>query len=160
MSQLPVAPSSQTEAIVIAPENLEIANCYLQMQDVRAVATELDINISVVSDALAKREVKAYIDAVFLDVGFNNRFKMRSAMDAILKKKFQDLEDSDTGSAKDIADLLALSHKMAMEHLDRQIQLEKLRMQNETNIKSQVNVQINGDGSNYSALLAKLMENH
>jgi hypothetical protein len=78
-------------------------------------------------------------------------------MDALIQRKFQELEEAEIGSSKDIADLLALSHKMSMDILDRQIQLEKLK---EANIKSQVNVQVNefGNGSKYNTLLEKIMK--
>jgi hypothetical protein len=78
-------------------------------------------------------------------------------MDALIQRKFQELEEAEIGSNKDIADLLALSHKMSMDILDRQIQLEKLK---EANIKSQVNVQVNefGNGSKYNTLLEKIMK--
>lgn len=154
---LPIAQDTGIEAIAISPENLEIANCYLQVQDVRAVAAELDIPVDTINRVLARREIKSYIDNVFLDIGYNNRFKMRSAMDAVLQKKFQDMEEAGIGSNKDIAELLALSHKMAIEHIDKQIQLEKIRLQNDPTIKTQNNIQINDAGSNYANLLSKLL---
>jgi uncharacterized pyridoxal phosphate-containing UPF0001 family protein len=79
-------------------------------------------------------------------------------MDAVLKRKFQEMEEADVGSNKDIAELLALSHKMSMELLDREIQLEKLRSER-AGPKSQVNVQINegGDGTKYGALISRLL---
>jgi hypothetical protein len=100
--------------------------------------------------------VKSYINQVFFDLGFNNRFRMRRAMDALISQKFQELEESQTGSTKDISELLALSHKMSMELLDREIQLEKLR---QGGPKNQVNVQINegGDGTRYGQLIQKLL---
>jgi hypothetical protein len=148
------------EVLEISPESLEIANAYLQLQDAHQVADNLDIPVHLVTTTLNRRDVKAYIDQVFFDVGFNNRFKMRSAMDAIIKKKFQELEEADIGSNKDISELLALSHKMTMEQLDRQIELEKVRS---AQIKSQVNVQINdsggaqGDGTRYGRLIQQLV---
>lgn len=158
-TELAVAPAAAIDVIEISPENLEVANCYLQNQDIRAVASDLDISPSSVTEILGRREVRAYIDSVFMDVGYNNRFKLRSALDAVIMKKFQDMEEAGTGSSKDIADLLALSHKMSMEHFDREIELEKLRQKRETNIRSQVNVQINDNaGSNYGALLSKLLD--
>lgn len=156
MNQL--APThAPAEGLQIAPEALEVANCYLQCQDAREVAGELGLPVEQVSQILARREVKAYINQVFFDLGFNNRFKMRRAMDAVLKQKFAEMEAADVGSSKDIADLLALSHKMSMELLDREIQLEKLK--HEHGLKSQVNVQINegGDGTKYGALISKLL---
>jgi len=145
------------ETLKIAPEALEVANCYLQTQDAKKVALELDLAPDLVTEILARREVRGYIDAVFMDTGFNNKFQMRAAMDALLKQKFQELHEAGTGSTKDISELLALSHKMSMDLLDREIQLEKLRAGSAPS--KQVNVQINEglDGSKYSHLISKLI---
>ena len=89
-------------------------------------------------------------------MGYNNRFLMRQAMDALIKQKFQELEEAGVGSSKDIADLLQMSHKMSMDLLDKQLQLEKLRTQ-APGPQKQVNVQINDDGSKYSQLIHKLV---
>lgn len=153
MSNLPT--TTPAESLTISPEALEVANCFLQLQDINKTAEELDMPLEVITDHLSKREVKAYIDSVFLNLGFNNRFTMRRAMDAIIRKKFQELEDSETGSSKDIADLLALSHKMTMDELSKQIELEKIRA---SNVRNQVNVQINNnEGSKYDNLIKKLL---
>lgn len=148
--------TTPAEVLEISPEALEIANSYLQTQNIDQVAANLGIGVHTVTSILEKREVKAYIDHVFFDLGFNNRFRMRNAMDALIQKKFQELEEAEVGSSKDIADLLALSHKMAMEHLDKQIQLEKLK---QANIKTQTNIQINDGGSNYGNLIERLLNN-
>ena len=146
------------ETLQIAPEALEVANAYLTLQDARKVADELDLTHDLVAEILKRREVKSYIDAVFMDMGFNNKFQMRAAMDALLKQKFQELHEAGTGSTKDISELLALSHKMSMDLLDREIQLEKLRA-GTPGPQKQVNVQINEglDGSKYSSLISKLI---
>lgn len=145
------------EIIRISPEALEVANAYLQLNDARKVASELDLDPETVTSLLAKREVKSYIDSVFFDSGYNNRFLMRRAMDALIKQKFSELEESQTGSTKDIAELLQMSHKMSMDLLDREIQLEKAKQA--TGPQKQVNVQINDalDGSKYSQLVQRLI---
>ena len=145
------------ETVRISPEALEVANAYLQLNDARAVAQELDLDPEVVTNLLARREVKTYIDSVFFDSGYNNRFLMRRAMDALIKQKFSELEESQTGSTKDIAELLQMSHKMSMDLMDREIQLAKA--QQSTAPQKQVNVQINEglDGSKYSQLVQKLI---
>jgi hypothetical protein len=145
------------ETVRISPEALEVANAYLQLNDARAVAQELDLDPEVVTSLLAKREVKSYIDSVFFDSGYNNRFLMRRAMDALIKQKFSELEESQTGSTKDIAELLQMSHKMSMDLLDREIQLAKA--QQAVGPQKQVNVQINDalDGSKYSQLVQRLI---
>jgi hypothetical protein len=145
------------ETVRVAPEFLEVANCYLQLTDPKKVADELDLPVDTVSEILKRREVKSYIDSVFFDTGYNNRFLMRRAMDALIKQKFQELEEAQSGSTKDISELLMMSHKMAMDLMDREIQLEKIRAG--TGPQKQVNVQINdglGD-SKYSQLVHKLI---
>jgi DNA-binding CsgD family transcriptional regulator len=146
------------ETVKISPEALEVANCYLQLQDAKQVAHELDLDPQTVTDYLSRREVKSYIDSVFFDTGYNNRFLMRSAMDALIRQKFAELEESQMGSTKDIAELLQMSHKMSMDLLDREIALEKAR-NSSTGPQKQVNVQINEglDGSKYSQLVQKLI---
>lgn len=154
MQTLPT--TTPAEALSISPEGLEIANCYLQTPDINEVANELNITSALVSEILARREVKAYIDQVFYNTGFNNRFKLRNLMDAIIKKKLQDMDEAEVGSTKDISELLALSHKMTIEHMDREIKLESLR---NSNIKTQTNIQINdaAGGTKYSQLIERLM---
>ena len=159
MNNLPQ--TSPAEVLQISPENLEIANCFLELQDSQRVADTLDLPQDMVARVLGRSEIKAYVNQVFFEVGFNNRFRMRDLMDTLIKKKLQDMQESETGSNKDILDIIALSHKMSMEQLDREIALEKLRQGNaQSGIKSQVNVQINdglGDGTKYGALINKLL---
>lgn len=145
-----------TDTIQIQPEHLEVANLYLQSQDTGEVADSLGIPQSDVAQILRRPDVKGYINQVFFDVGFNNRFRLRKAMDALIQQKFQELEESQTGSSKDISELLALSHKMTMEQLQAEIQLEKIRSGGPRN---QVNVQINegGDGTRYGQLIQQLL---
>lgn len=157
MSNLP-STASPAEVLAISPENLEVANCFLELQDSKKVADALDIPLDMVTRILARAEIKAYINQVFYEVGFNNRFRMRNLMDTLIKKKLQDMEEAEVGSNKDIVDLIALSHKMSMEQLDKEIQLEKIRAGN--NVKTQTNIQINegvGDGTKYGALISKLL---
>ena len=152
--------SSPAEVLNISPENLEIANCFLQLQDSKKVADALDIPVDLVTRVLARSEIKAYTNQVFFELGFNNRFQMRELMDTLIKKKLQDMAESDTGSNKDILDIIAQSHKMTLELMDREIQLEKLRQDKNSNVKTQTNIQINdgiGDGTKYGALISKLI---
>lgn len=153
MSNLP-ATTTPAEVLRISPEGLEVANCYLAVQDITKVSAELGIPTDEISEYLGRREIRAYIDNVFMDMGFNNRFKMRQVMDAIIAKKLQEMDETDLGSTKDITEILALSHKMSMDLLDKQIKLETIK---QNNIKSQVNVQINDGSSKYESLLQNLM---
>lgn len=155
-----ISPPSNTpaETVKISPENLIIANSYLASQSILDVSRNLGIGTELITDVLAKREVKAYIDAIFLDMGFNNRFKLRDVMDAVINKKLQEMDESDLGSQKDIIEIMALSHKMSMDTLDRQIKLEEAKAKNAPGIKNQVNIQNNDSGgTRYDTLIERLM---
>ena len=154
LTTLPV--NTPAECLAISPEALEVANCYLQNQDVRKVSEDLGIPTELVTQILARREVRAYVDNVFMDIGFNNRFKMRRAMDALISKKFAEMDEAGIGSTKDISELLALSHKMSMELLDKEIQLKKLDV-DKGGPKTQTNIQINESGNNYGSLIERLI---
>ena len=154
-----LVPMTPAESLKISPEGLEIANAYLQFQDIHKTAEVLGVSIETVSNYLSKREIKAYIDNVFMDYGFNNKYRIRNILDAIINKKLEEMQEADIGSSKDITEILALSHKMTTELLDRQIKLIEAQNKQAT-IKNQTNVQINTDGSsgsNYQALLDKLI---
>ena len=152
--------TTPAEALAISPESLQVANCYLQTPNINEVADTLGISRDMVSSMLGTREVKAYIDSVFFNTGFNNRFQIRDLMDTLIKKKLQEMDEADSGSNKDITELIALSHKMTMEQLDRELKLEALKMANAP--KVQTNIQINDGvgalgGTKYGALIQNLL---
>lgn len=157
--KLPVAGRNPAEALAISPEGLEVANTYLELQDIPATALRLGIGTDKVSEYLRRREIKAYIDHVFADLGYNNSFRLRGIMDTVIQKKLQEMEEADIGSSKDITEILALSHKMSMDLLDKQIKLATIEGKNQV-IKNQTNVQINEapGGTNYESLLNKLRD--
>jgi hypothetical protein len=80
------------ETVQISPEALEVANNYLTSQSHAQVAADLDLPETVVLGYLDRPEVKRYIDQVFFDQGFNNRFMLRKAMDTLISRKFQELD--------------------------------------------------------------------
>lgn len=155
--------STPAEALAISPESLEVANCYLQNPNIDEVCQSLDMPRDVIASILDKREVKAYIDSVFFNTGFNNKFQMRGLMDTIIKKKLQELDEAEISTSKDITEILALSHKMTMEHMAAEIALEKLRAANAP--KVQTNIQINENttnnalgGTKYGDLITQLLK--
>lgn len=151
----PMPVNAPAECLDISPEALEVANAYLQTPDMQQIAEDLGISTDLVSQILSRREVKAYVDQVFQHTGFNNRFRMRAVMDTLIKKKLQDMDEAETGSTKDITEILALSHKMSMEHLAAEMAVEKLR---QSKVVTQTNIQVNDTGgSNYASLLKSLI---
>ncbi len=143
----------------ISPEGLEIANAYLELGNVPAVSARLNVAEQDVSEFLAKREVKNYIDTVFLDTGYRNRFKLGSVLDDLIDRKLEEAEESEMYSNKDLADLIQMAHKMRMDELKAQAEMEKAKA---SQIKTQNNVQINAEvpfgQGNYGELMKKLLK--
>jgi hypothetical protein len=142
--------------VQISPEELLVANTYLTTHSIESCASTLSLEPHYVSQILDTPHIKSYISKIFQDTGFNNRFKIRQALDAVISKKFQELDEAGTGSSKDIADLLELSHKLSIKELELEIQLLKLKDKSPS-IKKQVNVQVNNN--NYHNLLNSLLNN-
>ena len=146
------------EVTTISPEGLEIANSYLQFGNIRGVCQHLQVSEDRVVEALNKREVKKYIDTVYLDMGFRNKNNIATALDEIVQSKLEEAQETGMYSNKDWADLLQMAHKMRMDEIKAQTDAEKAT----TNIRTQNNVQIN-DGSlpfgqgNYGKLMDKLL---
>ena len=147
------------EVTTISPEGLEIANSYLQFGNIRGVCQHLQVEENKVVEALNKREVKKYIDTVYLDMGFRNKNNIASALDEMIQSKLEEAQETGMYSNKDLADLLQMAHRMRMDEIKAQAEAEKAST---TNIRNQTNVQIN-DGSlpfgqgNYGKLMDKLL---
>ena len=144
----------------MSPEGLEIANKYLTSGSVEDVSSELNVSKDIVVSTLSKREVKHYIDTVYMDIGYRNRFKLGQTLDTIIDKKMEEAEESEMYSSKDIADLLNLAHKIRMDELKAQTELEKAKA---GNIRTQNKVQVLTDQpfgqGNYGKLMDKLLKN-
>ena len=143
----------------MSPEGLEIANSYLKHGSIPAAAKELCVTEDTVSEALNKREIRQYIDTVYLDTGYRNRFKLSETLDLLIEKKLEEADETEIYTNKDMADLLQLAHKMRMDEMKAQTELEKAKA---GTVKNQVNIQDNsgipfGQG-NYGNLLKKLLK--
>jgi hypothetical protein len=146
------------EVTKISPEGLEIANSYLQFGNIRGVSQELCVSEDKVVAALNKREVKRYIDTVYLDMGYRNKNQIGAVLDEMIASKLEEAQETGIYSSKDLADLLQMAHKMRIDEIKAQADLEKAQA---GNIKNQTNVQINesipfGQG-NYGKLMEKLL---
>jgi len=145
-------------ATKMSPEGLEIANAYLELGNIQSVCIRLNLDENTIQEYLGKREIKAYVDQVYLDTGYRNRFKLASTLDEIIEKKLDEAEESQIYTNKDIADLLGMAHKMRMDEIKAMAELEKAKA---SNIKNQTNVQINSElpfgQGNYGKLMEKLL---
>ena len=144
------------EVSVVSPEGLEVANAYLQFGNIRAVVEMLGVTEHKVVSLLGTREIKKYIDTVYLDLGYRNRNNIGSLLDTMIQSKLEEAEESGVYSSKDLADLLQMAHKMRMDEI-------KAMSDTTETVRNQTNVQINealpfGQG-NYGKLMERLMGN-
>ena len=147
------------ELTTISPEGLEVANSYLTFGNIRAVVEQLGVQENKVVELLNKREVKKYIDTVFLDMGYRNKNNIASLLDEMIGSKLEEAKESGVGSNEDLADLLQMAHKMRMDEIKAQAELHKAEA---SNVRSQTNIQVNegvpfGQG-NYGKLMEKLLK--
>ena len=142
-------------ATKMSPEGLTIANTYLEVGNVPAVCARLKMDTAKVSEILNKREIKAYIDQVYLDTGYRNRFKLANSLDDLIERKLEEAEESQIYTNKDLADLYVMAHKLRVDEMKAMTELEKAKA---SNIKNQTNVQINADLPFGQGYYGKLME--
>ena len=147
------------ELTTISPEGLEVANSYLTFGNIRAVVEQLGVQENKVVELLNKREVKKYIDTVYLDMGYRNKNNIASLLDEMIGSKLEEAKESGVYSNKDLADLLQMAHKMRMDEIKAQAELQKAEA---SNVRSQTNIQVNegvpfGQGI-YGNLMEKLLK--
>ena len=140
-----------TELAAIAPESLEVGQVYLQCElDAAATAHELDLPLHIVQQHLRKPEIKNYVADVLSEVGYSKRGKLAGVLDGIIDKKLEELQELEMSSNKDILELITQRHKMRIDELKLEAEIEKARSG-----AGGTNVQIN---NNYSSLMEKILK--
>ena len=159
---------SSTELIdpeKLSPEGLKVAEAYIMSGgDIEKTSKELGLPVADLQSELNKREIKEYVDRIYHEAGFRNRFKMARVMDELIAKKLEEMDDTDMGSSKDILDLLQAQHAMKMKELEFEAKVKKElleleRKKDEVQIKNQTNNQYNNyviEESSYDKLISKL----
>lgn len=132
----------------LSPEHLHFAQTYLSSLSLSETAKALQITDSEASELYNNREVKKFIDTVFLQQGYLNRFKLVGLLNKIIDSKLSEAEETGIYSNKDLLDIIQTLHKINMDH-------EKMGI--EKSPSKQTNVQVNNYGENLSSLLDRLV---
>lgn len=132
----------------ISPETFEVATEYVKTLDSHQTAKALDLPHDVVVGILDKREVKKYIDAIFLEQGYLHRNKLNDVMTDIINMKLEEMSETGMGSNKDILELLKFVHQMRMDY-------DKA---NKEEVPGKVTNVQNNFGDNYSSLMEKIIQ--
>ena len=139
----------------INPEAMEVLESYLLYGDVSLVANELHIPKQKVTYYLGRPESKRFLDTIYFEQGYLNRNRLQDILGEVMDLKLEEMRESEIGSKKDIADLIALAHKIRAD----EAKISSIGTE-QSGPKTQTNVQINnaaGFGDNYNSLLEKIM---
>ena len=102
----------ELDAPPLDPIVLGVANRYLGGDSISAIAHSYDISPDIVSQILDKKEVKAYVDNVYLNQGFLNRHKRVELINQVIEQKIQEALETQVFSKKDLLDWLKILNDM------------------------------------------------
>jgi hypothetical protein len=101
---------------VISPEGASIANTYLANAcSLTETSHAMDLPTHEIAATLQQPLVKTYVNSILRETGYRHMVKIAEKLDALVDLKWEELEEAEIGSNKDIADLLQLAHKMRMD---------------------------------------------
>lgn len=129
----------------INPEFLEVVQTYLTTLSVDDTAEALAISKEDVIDCLKNKEVKTFINTVFLEQGYMNRFKLAGLLNTIIESKLEEAEESGIYTNKDLLEILTLVHKIQMDYA----KMEQVSVK-------QTNVQVN-NYNNLGSLIDRIV---
>jgi hypothetical protein len=136
----------------ITPEGAKIANTYLANACSLVESSHaLDLPTHEISNILQQPLIKNYVNSILREHSYGHMVKIAEKLDQLVEMKWQELEEAEIGSNKDIAELLQLAYKMRYD-------MSNL-LQKDVIPATQKNTQVNvyGDG-NYGKLMQKLIE--
>lgn len=139
---------------VISPEGAKIANTYLANAcSLNDASHSLNLPTHEIYAVLQQPLVKSYVNSILRESGYRNMVVIAEKLDSLVEKKWEELEEAEIGSNKDIAELLQLAHKMRMD-MSKLLQADAPKEGASFNKNTQVNVY--GEG-NYGKLMEKLI---
>lgn len=131
----------------ISPEGFDVANAYLEFGTVQETAKQLQIPEHEVVRTLNQREIKTYIDGVYMDLGYRNRSRLGAVLDKMIDQKLEEAEETGVYTGKDLFDLLQFAHKMRMDEIKAEQKVDQ---------STTVQVANFGEG-NYGKLMDRLL---
>jgi len=135
-----------SEEYKISPEAMEFTDTYLSTLDVDETCKILDISAEEGQAYLRKKEVKRFIDNVYMEAAYFNKLKIQKVLNDIVTEKLEEAIETGISTKYDILDVLKMIQSMKeSEH----------KMQATTTNNKTTNIQ-NNYGSNLSNLLDKI----
>jgi len=94
------------------PILLGVANEYLKNTSINDIADQFATTTDVIVKVLDKKDVKSYIEGVYLTQGYMDRFKRMDIINKVINQKLEEALMTDTYSKKDLHDWLKLINQM------------------------------------------------
>jgi len=145
MSDVPLTYSEQLnnalEAPSLDPAILTVANEYLSGESIDTIAKNHALTMDQVTAIIERKDVRSYVDSVYLSQGYLNRVKRLALINRVVDKKLQEAIESDVYSKKDLLDWMKLLNDMET----------SARPKRDVGVAIQVN-------NNYDSLMKDLLE--
>lgn len=103
--------------IALRPEELDIANAYLQYGTAKDTAEQLQLPEYQVVQILERKDVKDYITGIYLDRGYRNKHKIGEVLDRMIQSKLEEAEESGMYTSRDLLELLKFAHQIRMDEV-------------------------------------------
>lgn len=100
------------EAPELDPVILGIANEHIQGRNHQEIADSFSISQDRVAQVLERREVKQYVDQVYLSQGYLNRFKRLELVNQVIQQKVEEAMMGGELTKKDLLEWLRLLQDM------------------------------------------------
>jgi len=135
-----------SEEYKLSPEMLEFTDTYLTTLDLDETCRTLEIPTEIGQAFLRKKEVKRFIDNVYMETGYYNKLKIQNVLNNIVSEKLEEAAETGISTKYDLLDVIKMIQS---------IKESDHKMQN-TNPNNVTNVQNNNYGSNLGNLLDKI----
>ena len=156
MSDYAIKPYSEdAQPEQLSPEGAKVSNTYLANGcSITETSRALGIPTHEISAVLQSPMVKTYVNSVLREAGAAHIGKIIAKLDILIDRKWEELDEAEIGSNKDIAELLEMSHKMQL------AAMKLLQADQEKGSSVVKNTQVNNFGEgNYGKLMEKLIGN-
>jgi hypothetical protein len=90
------------------PVLLSIANDFLQGKDIETMAEDYGLPADRITSVIEKKEVKTYIDNVYLTQGYLSRVKRLNIINKVIDQKLEDALETGIYSKKDLLEWMKL----------------------------------------------------
>ena len=135
-----------SEEYKLSPEALTFTDTYLTTLDLDETCRTLEISSEVGQAFLRKKEVKRFIDNVYMETGYYNKLKIQDVLNNIVSEKLEEAAETGISTKYDLLDVIKMIQ--SIKESDHKMQ--------ETGPSKVQNIQNNNYGTNLGNLLDKI----